>query len=342
MSENFISSVSKLLSTANNIALIPHRNPDGDAMGACLALFHFFQQSSKRVVVISPNDFPAFLNWMPSIQQSFCFENQEEKCKQQLKESEVIFYLDFNSLDRVGDQMQLFLEQLNCTKVMIDHHEEPKQIANYTYSDPAKASTCEMVYEFIEKIAPNEYLNLATATCLYTGIMTDTGSFRFPATTSHTHRIIADLIDRGADNARIHSNVYDNNSMNRLQLLGKSLSKLIVLGEFKTAYICLSRQDFNTPNHKKGDTEGVVNYALSLKGIVFAVLFTEDLDQDMIKISFRSKGTFSVSAFARNYFQGGGHENAAGGRSFKSMQETVTIFKDLLPLHQTELINSYE
>jgi len=342
MNETFISTIKEKITSASSIVLIPHRSPDGDAIGACLALFHFFEQQGKKALVVTPNDFPAFLKWIPGAKQTYCFEKKAEASKKELINASLIFYLDFNSLNRVGGQMEAFLAPLTNTKVMIDHHEEPQEITSYTYSDSSMSSTCEMVYYFLQKIAPEDTISPEIATCLYTGIMTDTGSFRFPATTSNTHKVIAHLIACGANNERIHSNVYDNKSLHRLQLLGRSLNSLAVMSEFKTAYICLTREDLNPEKHRKGDTEGIVNYALSLKGVVFAVLFTEDLEQQLIKISFRSKGTFSASSFAKKHFEGGGHENAAGGRSFKDMEQTVTFFRELLPSYQNDLLSSYD
>ena len=199
-----------------------------------------------------------------------------------------------------------------------------------------------MVYQFIEMNNDLDLIDAKTATCLYTGIMTDTGSFRFRSTTSTTHRIIADLIDKGAENDRIHSNVYDANSYNRLLLLGQALSNLQMLPSYKTAYITLTDAEKKRFDFQKGDTEGVVNYALSLKGIFFAAIFIEDKEQGIIKISFRSKGSFSVNKFARNHFDGGGHDNASGGRSELSMSKTVTKFTSLLNQYQKELEDSYE
>ena len=199
-----------------------------------------------------------------------------------------------------------------------------------------------MVYHFIEMLDDTKSITKEMATCLYVGIMTDTGSFRFRSTTSTTHRIVADLIDKGAENDKIHNQVYDANTYNRLLLLGQALSNMIALPEYKTAFITLSEEEKKKFDYQKGDTEGVVNYALSLKDIVFAGIFIEDAEQKIIKISFRSKGSFSVNQFARNYFNGGGHDNASGGRSEVSLKETVAYFESLLPKYKDELEQSYE
>ncbi len=332
----------KILSTPQKIVIIPHRNPDGDAIGSSLALYHFLKDN-HYVSIVAPNDYPEFLKWLPSSEDVKLFDKQNKQSKRVLENASIIFLLDFNALHRIGDDMHKTVEQLNATFVMIDHHQEPDtSITPYIYSDTTICSTCQMVYHFLEKLEETKAIDAAIATCLYTGIMTDTGSFRFPSTTSTTHRIIADLIDKGANNAEIHNNVYDVNSYGRLQLLGKALSNLVVLDEYRTAYITLSQEELDAHNFQKGDTEGVVNYALSLKNVIFAAIFIEDVEQKIIKISFRSKGKFSVNQFARNHFNGGGHDNAAGGRTEISMSETVTYFLSLLPNSKKELLKSDE
>ena len=238
--------------------------------------------------------------------------------------------------------MEKTLETFKGPFTMIDHHQQPDSVAKFLYSDTSICSTCQMVYHFIEMLGQLHNLTPEIATCIYTGIMTDTGSFRFASTTSTTHRIVADLIEKGADNARIHSNVYDTNSYNRLQLLGRALSNMVVIEEFNTAYITLSQDELDEFNYQKGDTEGVVNYALSVVGVNFAAIFIEDVNNQIIKISFRSKGKFSVNQFARTYFNGGGHDNAAGGRSEVSMDSTISKFLKCLPKYKQALKNSYE
>ena len=232
--------------------------------------------------------------------------------------------------------MQKTLEKYQNDFVLIDHHQQPDEF-KYMFSDTEICSTSQMVYQFIEMNHDLDLINAPIATCLYTGIMTDTGSFRFRSTTSKTHRIIADLIDKGAENDRIHTNVYDVNTYNRLLLLGQALSNLKVIENYKTAFITLTNEEKNLYDYQKGDSEGVVNYALSLKGIIFAAIFIEDIEQNLIKISFRSKGSFSVNQFARNHFEGGGHDNAAGGKSTLSLDETISKFISLLPNYVSQL-----
>ncbi|AUC22954.1 DHH family phosphoesterase [Polaribacter sejongensis] len=329
------------LDTSRNIVIVGHRNPDGDAMGSTLALKHYLDKKGHNATVVVPNEYPEFLHWLPGSETTYRFDWQNNQSQKAIKASDLIFLLDFNTLHRVGTDMQKTLEKYPNDFAMIDHHQQPDDV-KYMYSDVTICSTSQMVYQFIEMNADLDLIDADIATCLYTGIMTDTGSFRFRSTTSTTHRIIAALIDKGAKNDKIHNNVYDANSYNRLLLLGQALSNLQILPTYNTAYITLSSEEKKRFDFQKGDTEGVVNYALSLKGIIFAAIFIEDSEQGMVKISFRSKGTFSVNQFSRNHFSGGGHDNAAGGRSDASMADTVTKFVSLLPQYQKELEASYE
>jgi phosphoesterase RecJ-like protein len=342
MNASEISEVKTLLATPQKIVIVPHRNPDGDAIGACLAMYYYLKNEGHTATVVAPNDYPDFLKWLPSSKDVYKFDMQNRQYKAAIDEASIIFLLDFNALHRVGSDMQNTLETFVGTFIMIDHHQEPEAIAKYLYSDVSICSTCQMVYHFLEKLDATEAINAEIATCLYTGIMTDTGSFRFPSTTSTTHKIIADLIDKGADNAKIHNNVYDTNSYGRLQLLGRALSNMVEIAQLKTAYIFLTQEDLNEFNFQKGDTEGVVNYALSLEGIIFAAIFIEDVEQQIVKISLRSKGKFSVNNFARKHFDGGGHENAAGGKSLVSLDATISEFLKVLPTYKNELLHSYE
>jgi len=342
MNRREIKEVKELLSSKKNIVLVPHRNPDGDAVGASLAMYHYLQNKGHNVTVVAPNDYPDFLKWMPGSKEALKFDMQNRQSKNAIDEASIIFLLDFNALHRVGSDMENTLKDFIGTFIMIDHHQQPDDIAKYIFSDTSICSTCQMVYHFLEKLDDVAAINSEIASCLYTGIMTDTGSFRFASTTSTTHRIIANLIDKGADNASIHNNVYDTNSYGRLQLLGCALSNLVVVDKLKTAYITLTQKELDKFNYQKGDTEGVVNYALSVEGVIFAAIFIEDVEQKIIKISLRSKGSFSVNQFARKHFDGGGHDNAAGGRSEISLDATVSKFLKLIPEYKIELLNSYE
>ncbi|UZH54721.1 bifunctional oligoribonuclease/PAP phosphatase NrnA [Salinimicrobium tongyeongense] len=336
MTNEDISKVKDLLEGKKKIVIVPHKGPDGDAMGSTLALKILLEGLGHYVNLIAPNDYPDFLKWMPYEEETLIYDRETEKCNNLIAEAEVIFTLDFNHLSRAGD-MYRPLQEAKAAFVMIDHHQQPDDYAHVTYSDVTMCSTCQMVYHFIENIGLAQKISPQIATCLYTGIMTDTGSFRYRSTTSLTHRVIADLIEKGADNTSIHENVFDTSSYSQLQLLGCALQNLCVVEGYRTAYITLSQEELDRHNFKKGDTEGFVNYGLSLEGIVFAAIFIENEAEKIVKISLRSKGTFSVNEFARQHFEGGGHTNAAGGKSDLSLQETVERFISILPAYKTKL-----
>ena len=339
MNSEDISIINKLLSTFKKIVVIGHKNPDGDAVGSCLGLCNFLKQKGHQVQVVMPNDFPDFLKWIPEAATIINYEQNFEDTKTAIQKAEIIFTLDFNAFNRTGN-LATELEQATADFILIDHHQQPDDYALVTYSDVAMCSTSEMVFHFMEKLKGIQLLNKKIATQLYVGIMTDTGSFRFSTTTATTHRVIANLIEAGAENASIHQNVYDTNSPDRLKLLGTALNNMVILPQFRTAYITISQNELNNNNFKKGDTEGFVNYALSISGVIFAIIFIENKKEDIVKISLRSKGGFSVNEFSRNHYNGGGHINAAGGRSLKKLPETIEEFISILPLYKKELNES--
>ena len=324
-----IQAIQLLLATPKKIVIIPHRGPDGDAMGSTLGLYHFLLKNNHQPTVIAPNDFPDFLAWLPGSETVKIFEKDTQNCTKILEEAELIFTLDFNALHRTGE-MEHTLAKLTAPFIMIDHHQKPDDYAAYTYSDTSFGSTCEMVYNFISFLGKKEDLDKTIATCIYTGILTDSGSFRFPGTTGNTHRIIAELIDLGVENTEIPILLFDNSSYSRLQLLGRALQNMKVLEEHKTSYTSLTQDELDSFDYVKGDTEGIVNYGLSIKGIVFTAIFIENKEEKIIKISFRSQGGFDVNQFARDHFNGGGHSNAAGGKSEVSMEETLIKFENLV------------
>jgi phosphoesterase RecJ-like protein len=329
MNEKDIQAIQELLATPKKIAIIPHRSPDGDAMGSTLGLYHFLLKLNHEPIVIAPNDFPIFLAWLPASDKVLIYENDKANATKVLQESELVFTLDFNALGRTGE-MENVLNKLTAPMVMIDHHQLPDSYATITYSDTAFGSTCEMVYNFIGFLNQKSLIDKTIATCLYTGIMTDSGQFRYPKTTGTTHRIVAEFIDLGVNNSEIPTLIFDNNSYERLQLLGRALQNMKVLFDKKTAYISLSQKELDEFNYVKGDTEGIVNYGLTIKGIIFAAIFIEHRDENIIKISFRSQGDFDVNQFAREHFNGGGHINAAGGKSNDSLENTIKKFEDIV------------
>jgi len=331
--------VKKLLASPQKIVVVGHKNPDGDAIGSCLGLSFFLNRLGHKADVIMPNDFPDFLKWLPGCDDIIIHDKDTNKSIETINNASLIFTLDFNALNRTGN-MEQFLEDCDAKFVMIDHHQEPDDYATVTYSDVSMSSTCEMVYHFIDAMDELGALCLEVSTQLYTGIMTDTGSFRFPSTTAKTHRVIAHLIEVGANNSQIHQNIYDVNSPDRMKLLGVALNNLNILHDYNTAYITLSQKELDNHNFKKGDTEGFVNYALSIKGVKFAVIFIENKQDNIIKMSLRSKGDFSVNTLAREHYNGGGHTNAAGGRSTLSLSKTISEFISILPKYKNDLTDA--
>lgn len=330
MNTNDKAFLTQFLETPKQIAIIPHRNPDGDALGSCLGLYHVLKQLNHTVKVLAPNEFPEFISWLPATKEILIFEKNFDTCAAFLQGSDLVFTLDFNALHRAGDQMGSYLEKLRKPFVMIDHHQMPDNYAKVTISDTSFGSTCELLYRFLQELNLQKYINEEVATCIYTGIVTDSGSFKFVKTTGDTHRVVAELIDLGVDNPKIHSMLFNTSSYNQLQLVGRALQQLKVLPNHSTAYTYLTQDDLNQFHYKKGDTEGIVNYGLSIKGIDFAAIFIENKEEGMIKISFRSEGEFDVNEFARTFFNGGGHINAAGGKSFISLQETILKFETII------------
>lgn len=324
-----IQAIQLLLSQPKKIAIIPHRSPDGDAMGSTLALYHFLLKGNHQPVVIAPNEFPEFLAWLPGSESVLVYEKDKENVARILHEQDLIFTLDFNALHRTGE-MEFVLNKLKAPFIMIDHHERPDSYAAFMYSDTAFGSTCEMIFNFICDLGQRDAIDKTIATCIYTGILTDSGSFRFPKTTGTTHRIVADLIDLGVENTNIPALLFDNGSFDSLKLLGQALQNMRVYPEWKTSYMTLSQEELNRYHYVKGDTEGIVNYGLSIKGIIFTAIFIEHADEKIIKISFRSQGGFDVNQFARDHFNGGGHINAAGGKSNASLEETIKKFEKII------------
>jgi phosphoesterase RecJ-like protein len=294
-------------------------------MGSCLAWQGMLNQLGHSTSVIAPNDYPTFLHWLPGHDSVLIYENDQELANKLIAGANIVFTLDFNTLKRI-DQIGARVAESAAKKVMIDHHQEPDDYADIMFSNPAIGSTCEFVFQIIDAMGLAKHINQDIASCLYTGIVTDTGSFRFPSVTSATHRAVATLIDAGANHSEIHEKIKDNARPDRLKLLGIALKNMVFISEYKTAYITISQDELDACNYQKGDTEGFVNYGLSVAGIEMAVLMTESKKEEMIKISFRSKGDLAVNLFAKTYFEGGGHINAAGGKSDKTLRETEAYF----------------
>lgn len=339
MKSDFIPQLKIVLGSPQRIVLIPHRNPDGDAIGACLGFGGYLEQRGHSVQILSPNEFPDFLKWMQGAEKVTFYESNVEAGDAVLKWATLIFTLDFNALNRTGI-MEKSLSRVSSPLVLIDHHPEPDVYASLIYSDTGSSSTCELIFNTIEGLGDIGILGAGSASCLYAGIMTDTGSFKYPSTSPRTLRVAADLMELGADHSKIHTQVYDANRPQRLQLLGQALKNLKILPEHKTAYITLSQEELDAFQFQKGDTEGFVNYGLSIRDVIFAVIFIENRHEGIVKISLRSRGAFDVNAFARNHFHGGGHRNAAGGKSAEDLKTTINRFENLLPSYESELLNA--
>lgn len=322
-----IAEIRELLVPGKKIVIITHYNPDGDAIGSSLGLKYYLRERGVEAEVVVPNDFPKFLKWMPEAKKITIADYKRKQAAQLFDEADALFILDFNASHRAGNLVGPWIDRCKATKILIDHHQQPDDF-DYVYSDTNVPATCQMVYHFIQAMQDERLVNQEIAECLYTGIMTDTGGFRFRSTSSTTHRIVADLIDKGADPAKISSNILDTNTVSRLQLLSLILGRIELVKNGEVAILYLKRDELKTFGFEKGDTEGFVNYGLSIMGTKMSAFFMEDLYEDFIKISFRSKNEVDVNQFSRKYFNGGGHINAAGGKYFKNILETIEDFKE--------------
>lgn len=331
INESIVQGARSLLAEAQNIVITNHVGPDGDAMGSALGFKEILRQQGKEVTVIVPNIYPKFLKWMKGDGEVIIFEDAQEQASQIINSTELIIHLDYNSLSRSGE-MKDVLTSAAAKRLVVDHHQQPDEFANVLYSDTSMSSTCEMVFHLAQALGWDEYINKESADCLYTGIMTDTGNFRFSSTTPTTHRAVARLMEKGVLSHQIASSVYDTNSRNRLKLLSRCLERMEVFPEYHSAIMSLSAADLDEFDYQKGDTEGFVNYGLSMEGTIMSVFLAEK--DNRIKMSFRSKGDFNVNQLARDHFGGGGHINAAGGISEESMENTIEKLKALLPQYE--------
>jgi len=320
--------LSKLFSSSENILIICHINPDGDSVGAQLALYHYFKSIGKNVSLLAPNNLQEFLKWMDGAEQTNIFIRDRKKCRMLIDNADLIVMLDFNQPNRLGEAEEYVMASA-ARRVVIDHHLDPENFADLIISDPGKCSTSELIHEVISEVNGGKFMNRSYAEALYVGIITDTGNFEHGLYSSKTFRIVADLLDTGIEKEKIINLIYNNFSSDRIRLQGFALNqRMVVLPEFRSAYIYLSKNDLKEYNHVKGDTEGFVNMPLSIKGIHFAALFIEK--DNFIKLSFRSKGKFPSNEFASLYFSGGGHLNASGGEYFDTLENTISYFLKVL------------
>ncbi|MGN6298760.1 MAG: DHH family phosphoesterase [Ginsengibacter sp.] len=327
-----------LLPEPKKIAITFHQKPDADAMGSGLGLYNFLIQFGHTVSVISPTNWPAFLNWMPGAKKVLDFELHKDEALGVLEKADWLFCLDFNVMSRTKN-MEPVIESLKCTRILIDHHQQPQtEFFDYGWSDVNKSSTAEMIFDFIMESGHEEKINSEVAECLYAGVMTDTGSFRFNSASSDVHKMVAKLKERGLNHSQVHENLFDNFLESRYRFFGNTLlNRMELFYEYNTALIAIPQKDLIRFNVKTGDTEGLVNFPLSIKGIRLAAIIIDRGDER--KSSFRSKGGFDVNTFARKYFNGGGHFNAAGGKNKEPLEEVVAKFKQAIKENQEQLTN---
>jgi phosphoesterase RecJ-like protein len=332
-----ISAFKEYLSVPRKVVIITHFKPDADALGSSLGLSGYLKLKGHTVTVITPSDYPDFIAWMPGNKDVVIFQKDKpQKAHQLIQEADTIFCLDFSTLNRINELGEV-VKNAAATKVLIDHHLEPESFAHFEQWDGTAASTAELVFQLIDELNDKTSITKEIATCLYAGIMTDTGGFRHSNTTHKVFQIAGELVALGANPSRISKQIYDNNSLERLRLTGFVLSeKLKVLPEFKTALIVLNAEELKTFSTQTGDTEGFVNYGLSIKGVKLSVMIADR--RENIKLSFRSLGNFSVNDLARKYFNGGGHRNASGGQTKLTLDETVQKFLSVLPEYKEQLL----
>lgn len=309
---------------AERIVITAHHNPDGDALGSTLGLWHTLRSMGKSAQVLLPNGFPDFLAWLPGADTVVRYTHGAERARQMLNGADILFCLDFNTFAR-AEMMSADLAASPALKVLVDHHPSPESTFDISFSFPQVSSTCELVYELLAALYGPSCVGAQAALCLYTGIMTDTGSFCYACNSPRTFEVAGALVATGIRVDRVQSMVYNNFSVSRMRMIGHSLLNKMVVLRRKTAYIALTMEEQEQFAHRVGDTEGLVNLPLSMKGVAFAALFVQR--PDFVKVSLRSRGDFPVNEFAAKHFNGGGHTNAAGGKSFRPLAETLALFE---------------
>lgn len=333
-----LSELKQLLSRPQDILIVSHRNPDGDAVGSSLALYHFLNKFGHTVRVVFPSEYPHFLEWMPSVNDAIIYDLDEEVTQGIVDRASLVFCLDFNALDRIDKVGDMLAKAKKLKMVMIDHHLYPENFADFVLSDTTASSTSELIFDFIEMMDEKKELDPIIGECIFTGILTDTGSFKY-STSAKLFRIVAELLDIGVDDYRLQDLIFNNYTEKQLKLLGHCLyNQMEILPEFKTGIITLTKNDYETFDIQRGDTEGIVNYLLKMPNIKIAAFITEQ--PKIIKVSLRSKGDFSVQEIATKYFKGGGHKNASGGYAYGSLKATVNKFKAALEENKAKLLIS--
>lgn len=322
-----LNGLANLMATPQQIVVTNHVNPDGDAMGSALGLAGALKTMKHEIRVVVPNDYPEFLKWLPGAENVIDAEAQPEEAKLAIQSATVIFHLDYNAIHRAGGLEDL-LKAATATRVLIDHHQQPEDWPDYIYSDTEMSSTSQMIFEWLEKFKWLHTINQDVAYCLYTGIVTDTGSFRFSSTTARTHHVAAQLLAKGVLPNVVFDNVFDSSSLGRLRLLGKMLDSLKYYEDQKAVLLHLGKNDLLRNNYQKGDSEGFVNYGLSIANTALSIFLRED--KNVVKVSLRSKGSIDVNQLSRLYFNGGGHLQAAGGLLNMSLEEAIAHAEEII------------
>lgn len=337
LSPETIAKVKEVLSeNVRDIVIIPHVNPDGDAVGSSLGLWRVLKNAGYAPTVLSPTDYPTFLKWIKGTEEVKVYEHEQAVCKEILNRADLVFLLDFNAPDRAGNKLGTLIEKITKPIILIDHHPDPADVTELMFSHTEASSTAELVYRFVESLDMDKHLDKDAAEALFTGLITDTGSFSYNASSPDMYEVVSRLLEKGVDKDRINDHIYNNFSTHRMRLLGYSLDKKMkVFPEYHAAYISLSREELESYHFEPGDTEGFVNYPLSISDVIFTALFMEK--DDLVKISFRSKGGFPTNEFSGMHFNGGGHINASGGESRLSLAETIKKFEELLPVFSAKL-----
>lgn len=332
---NTIEQLRELLATPQRVVIIPHMNPDGDALGACLGWAHYLTLKGHTCEVIAPNAFPNFYNWMSGANEIILHSESPERVNVALEDASVIFFLDYNDLKRIGTLGQVVANH-PATFVMIDHHRQPTDFVDIMFSDHDKSSTSEMVFDIITSLGGKADISKELGECLYTGMLTDTGSFRFGSTTADTHYAVAHLLKSGVASDEVYAKIYDTHTLDSIRLMGYVLSeKLKRVDHVAAAYISISEEEQNRFNFQKGDSEGLVNYGLAINGVKVAGFFRES--DGFVKVSLRSKGDFDVNTIARQHFNGGGHKNAAGGSLDMTLSQAISHFKKVMTSFKDDL-----
>lgn len=325
----------ELIAIPQNVVIFSHRNPDGDAIGSSLALLHYLEQYGHTVHVVFPSEYPEEFEVLPGADKVLIWDFHTEECKQVIARKNLFFYLDFNALNRI-DKVGEFAQTISAKSVLIDHHLYPEPIADYVFSDSEASSTCELIYRFIDALGDVSRINPTVGKCIFTGLVTDTGSFRY-ATNPLLFRICADLVERGTDVAFVQDMVFYSQKEKHLRLLGHCLAhRMEYLPEFRTALIWLTRKDYDEFNIQRGDTEGIVNHLLTIRDVRLAAFIHNQ--PNIVKISMRSKGDIDVQEICRKHFNGGGHKNASGAYSHLSLKATIEKFKNILPEYREHLL----